>query len=330
MNEIEFIQKFEAEIPIYKNWAKIINNVVMKELGKKLNNINAVQYFLRIPPIPRIKSNKSIIEKAFYRPGKNYSSPYDEITDKVGIRYVVLLNEDISLIREIIEETKIWTFSKDRDFEQDKNNHPFEFDYQSLHYILRNQCIMKSNNISIPINTPCEIQVRTLLQHAHCELTHDTTYKPNFRNLPDVKRSIAKSLALIEATGDIFTTVDRQFKEKRQIMDTVFSELKELYNPIDTKGFETKVNENIIDAFSNNLLQNFKIDDLSFYLGQNPWIFEKITLQRQVYFLYSQPIVLLLFYFAKKYPKSIKKFWPLPNEKLEPIFSDLGIQFDNK
>ena len=46
--------------------------------------------------------------------------------------------------------------------------------------------------------------MRTLLQHAHSELTHDTIYKPSVVQTPAMLRAAAKSMALIEATGDYF------------------------------------------------------------------------------------------------------------------------------
>src|SRR3546814_12228521 len=35
-----------------------------------------------------------------------------------------------------------------------------------------------SDVCSSDLGTPCEVQLRTLLQHAHSQLTHDTIYKP--------------------------------------------------------------------------------------------------------------------------------------------------------
>ncbi len=327
MTEDEFLQKYLSDLPVFKNWARSINQTIQKELIKRLGNSDAAEQFLRIPPQPRIKSASSIIEKAYYRPGKNYTDPYFEITDKVGIRYVVLLDEEITFLKKIIEDSDIWTASLDRDYEKDQHDNPGEFEYQSVHYILRNKSIIKKNKISIPKNTPCEVQIRTLLQHAHCELTHDTLYKPKMRSMPDVKRAISKSLALIEATGDIFTNVNAKFQEKRFFMDKTFFELKKLYSPISSGGFDDKFNELIIDCFSDNLLKDYSVGVLVNFLQEQSWIIDRVKEKRDVYFLYKQPIILLLFFLVRNHKMKIKENWPLPFEKLKPIYSDLGIGY---
>ncbi|MCV5435110.1 (p)ppGpp synthetase, partial [Escherichia coli] len=74
---------------------------------------------LKIEPSYRLKDISSLIEKAFYR-SKNYQNPYKEITDKVGVRFVVLLTDDIPIIKEIIENFNLWEYSEDRDFIKEK------------------------------------------------------------------------------------------------------------------------------------------------------------------------------------------------------------------
>ena len=44
-----------------------------------------------------------MLQKAFYR-GKDYRSPYEDIEDKVGLRFVVLLTEDIRTIEAALKK----------------------------------------------------------------------------------------------------------------------------------------------------------------------------------------------------------------------------------
>nr|WP_249804714.1 MULTISPECIES: hypothetical protein [unclassified Bradyrhizobium] len=65
---------------------------------------------------------------------------------------------------------------------------PYEFRYQSVHYIVRSRGDQKLDGQNITAGTPCEVQIRTLLQHAHSELTHDTIYKPSVKGTPAIAR----------------------------------------------------------------------------------------------------------------------------------------------
>src|SRR5690606_22227118 len=100
--------------------------------------------------------------------------------------------------------------SKDKDFEAEREAHPLEFVYQSVHYVLKSKPGQAFNGVNLPAGLACEIQVRTLLQHAHSELTHDTLYKPKATAKPAVHRTVAKSMALIEATDEFFDEAMRK------------------------------------------------------------------------------------------------------------------------
>ena len=156
-----------------------------------------LELFLKLPVIPRVKTQDSLLQKAFYR-AKNYENPYEDIEDKVGLRFVVLLAEDIRTIEAAINDEPRWVAMLARDFELEREAKPYEFDYQSLHYVVRSKLPLEYEGYSIPADFSCEVQVRTLLQHAYSELTHDTIYKPSVRATPAIKRTAAKSMALIE------------------------------------------------------------------------------------------------------------------------------------
>ncbi|WP_265099259.1 hypothetical protein [Yersinia ruckeri] len=96
MNEIdEFIATFEREKDIYSSWGKL----VLQNIQNKLKE-NEMESILKIEPSYRMKDISSLIEKAFYR-SKNYKNPYEDITDKVGVRFVVLLTDDIPIIKKL-------------------------------------------------------------------------------------------------------------------------------------------------------------------------------------------------------------------------------------
>ncbi|MHC4051367.1 GTP pyrophosphokinase [Bradyrhizobium sp. 25ACV] len=196
--EQEFLERWRRESPAYSAWGKFVVEKLSEAISVFASPVG-LEVFLRIPVKARLKAEDSLLQKAFHR-GKEYQSPYDEIEDKVGIRYVVLLGSEVKKIDDAILSVNDWIAEKARDYVQEQMLRPYEFDYQSLHYIVRSRNLINFESVEIPADTPCEIQVRTLLQHAYSELTHDTIYKPNVQATPSLKRSAAKSMALIEAS----------------------------------------------------------------------------------------------------------------------------------
>lgn len=319
MTEQEFTEQFESEKLIYHAWGEYIKDTIISELTKE---VEEVAVFLKITPLPRVKELNSIIQKAFYR-GKEYLDPFNDITDKVGIRFVVLLLDDIIILSSIIERQE-WEFSKDRDFEKERLDNPTIFDYQSVHYIVRSKKVISFNGIDIPINTSCEIQIRTLLQHAYSELTHDTIYKPKTRTIPLMHRLIAQSMALIETTDKIFGEVNYMLKSDS--IEHLLPELTTIYSSFKDPEFEKGLNVFILDAFKE-LIATVQIQEINEYFRENPYVFELIKNNFDRNLLYRQPIVLVLYYLIAKKRSQVKQHWPLTPALLQPLFVDLGYAF---
>lgn len=327
MNEINFLTQYNEDKPYLNLWGNKINEYILGELRLILPENKEFESFLKIPPVPRLKDDDSIIEKAFRR-SKNYKNPYTDITDKIGIRYVVLLCSQIKIVESIIKNNPNWTFSKDSDFEQEKKDNPLVFDYQSMHYIIRNKNAISEKGVLIPKDTPCECQIRTLLQHAHSELTHDTTYKPQTRSVPEVKRLVAKSLALIEATDDIFGLVHEKIDEMKTTSEQIIKSLSAMYEPVGKTSFNKKINERLLDTYSE-FIDDKTLSNIQEFIHERNWIISKIGRNYDNYFLYRQPVVLLIFYLAYYKSYVTKERWPYTDENIRQIFSDCGLSFDN-
>lgn len=310
----EFIKKYEEDKPIYEAWG----NFVLNEIETKILNIK-----YKIPPKVRIKDSNSLVAKAFYR-GKDYKDPYTEITDKVGMRFVVLLTSEIKKIDDFIITNKNWEYSKDRDFEKERAEEPLSFDYQSMHYVVISKNDSKYDNISIPKGIKSEIQIRTLLQHAFSELSHDRVYKPKFDPSAKVKRIIAKSMALLEATDEYFEEVDKQMKDITVFK--ILDHLTENYSKIILldKEVNKKTNLMILETFSEDLDEYSQ--EINKYLLENS---ESITLLVKNHcsetFLNSQPIILFIYFMINKHRSIIQEKWPLLQSDLQVYFNQLGI-----
>ncbi|GAA0861683.1 RelA/SpoT domain-containing protein [Paraclostridium tenue] len=323
MNEKEFKLLYEKEEQIYKIWGNIVKDDIIKEI--KQRNIN-IDTFFKIEPKCRVKKIESLISKAFYR-NKNYKNPYSDIQDKVGIRLVVLYLDEIEIINEIIENNSKWTYSKDRDFLSEREKEPEKFGYESVHYVVKNKNDINFENVIIPKDMPCEIQIRTLLQHAYCEMSHNTMYKKNVRN--NLKRYTSRSMALIESADYFFKEVkDMVGKEEKNYSD-LLEKLTEYYRsfaPIDTP--DENINNLIIDSYRDFLDKNI-YEKIKTFIDSKKSIKKKILQNQEIKLIYKQPVILLVYYLIKYNRKAVYRDWPLTEDCLIPLYNDLGISIEN-
>jgi len=328
VNEQEILERWESDKPLYRAWAKLIS----QELERRLVPIiapTALDYFLKVPMVPRLKGDTSLIDKALYR-SKPYKNPYEDITDKVGMRYVVLLTTHIDQFCAIIESREceaFWTWSKDKDYEAERLAKPLEFAYQSVHYVLRSKAGLTIDGVDIPEGLACEVQIRTLLQHAHSELTHDTLYKPKTIAKPSVKRTVAKSMALIEATDEFFAQAMRDLatasEPQRQLLDYLNGAYK---SGTGLEPGQERSNQLVIDAFMD-LLPEDAIPQLEAFLREKSYVFDKIKEQNRQRHFFNQPAVLLAYFLVERMPAQTEESWPIDSDDLAKVFSDLGKRY---
>lgn len=327
MTEKELVLKFEREKPKYSAWASFLQSSIDQTIKTKLSAEENFNNFIKIYFSPRLKNNNSLISKAFYR-NKNYSDPYNEITDKVGFRYVVLLVDDINIIKEVIEQNEQWGYSKDRDFEEERINKPHIFNYQSVHYILRNNKLLEYQGVEIPEGMTCEVQIRTLLQHAYSELTHDTIYKPQSSTSHQVLRAVARSMALIETTDKIFGEVNMTLKNANDIITKFFNSLTQLYTVFNKPNIEPKMNYFILDSYREQI-KEINFSDIENFIIENKFLGEIVQEKFELSLLYKQPVILFIYYLINKKRNICRMNWPLTETELKPMFIDIGVAFEN-
>lgn len=323
MTELEILQRWEAEQHHYDAWGSFIVRTVIEGLSAQ---VGEPHLFLRLPVKHRLKESKSLIQKALYR-GKQYASPYDDIEDKVGIRFVVLTSDEIPIVEKVITEfgDNHWFWEKARDFAEERSSKPWEFGYQSVHYVVRAKTGVVFEGNSIPLDIPCEIQVRTLLQHAFSEVTHDTIYKPSVKSTPEMMRAAAKAMALIEATDDYFRQVGT-------LIDTSVRSVKVLVDAL-SACYRDKIGENVtvttldgelIDAYLP-LADGSSIDDILHWLNTKNFIMDRIKSRRENQTIFALPSILLLYFVVGNFPSIATSPNLLTDEELGPIYSDLGL-----
>ena len=308
----------------------MVKDIVVTRLSVALGGERKVGEFLKIPPEPRVKETDSFLAKALRR-NKTYERPLEQITDKVGVRFVVLLLPELKAIGDIIENCELWEAEKARDFEAEKTERPHHFDYQSIHYVVRPKKPMKCGEITIPATVSCEVQVRTLLQHAYAELAHNTTYKPTLCLDRDVNRQIAKSSALVEATDEIFVGVHNKIQaasaELKRVHDVVASAYqRHIGTPAST---DERLTSALLDPYRKNIA-TLTTDTLESYLVEKDFIAERVKERAPLSVLNRHPVVLAVYFLVANEPDLVPRHWPTDSKHLEMIYSDLGISTEGR
>ncbi|MFM0137832.1 GTP pyrophosphokinase [Caballeronia grimmiae] len=328
MTESEFLTRWHAERDMYAAWGLFVKNQIIADLDAASERFDA-HAFLKIPPEPRTKGDDSLIGKAFYR-NKAYADPYRNIEDKVGVRFVVLLTSDIKRIQQVIERSTNWTCSLDRDYEAERETRPLEFTYQSTHYVLKASNTFKTPfGVEVHKDTPCEVQIRTLLQHAHSELTHDNIYKREAGSevAKTVERTVAKSMALIEAVDDYFMGAVKELNAATRIERDALDVLTTVYSEHVGIAPQTDVsNRLVLQAFRQHLSGDLR-RRLTELFGQKPFIAERVRGRAEKQYLFRQPWILLAYLLVDVAPAATAERWPLTPEELRPVYTDLGRAF---
>ena len=201
MTPASFGQRLDGLRPCLKEYGKYVIQKIMASLEATLTTEQYSQ-LIKVGPSHRVKDTLSAVEKI---ERKAYDDPVSQLTDVVGVRFVVLLEADIAHVERAIVNCNAWTPRKDRSPLFEVHENPEVFDYQSTHFIVRANENITLGDFVVPQDTPCEIQIRTLVQHAYAEFVHDRVYKAGNEVPSNVRRLVARSMAMLESTDLIFS-----------------------------------------------------------------------------------------------------------------------------
>ena len=326
MREADFLARWHAERDFYCAWGQFVQAEVERQL-KIQNPEIKLDAFLKIKSI-RTKDDDTLLGKAFHR-DKGYADPYVDVEDKVGVRFVVLLTADIRKLQQVIEASDAWMASLDRDFEAERDLRPLEFVYQSKHYVLKAAAPIETAGVVVPAGTPCEVQLRTLLQHAHSELTHDNIYKREAGTpvTKRVERAVAKSMALIEAVDDYFVEALRELEAATEQERAALKVLTDQYTTrVGHPPHEDKSNALVLHAFKADLGAAFETQ-IQQFLGAHPFVVDRIRERAPTQYIFRQPWILLAYMLVDAQPIVTANRWPLTAAEIRPIYTDLGKPF---
>lgn len=320
--DAEFLERWEREEPRYRALGSFIVRSVIQRISDKI----AVppEIFFKIAPGYRTKEANSLLEKAFYR-NKNYPNPFEDITDKVGARFVPLLGSQIGLIEKALQSIPELAFRLDRDYQEEQKQKPVEFDYAAKHYVVWPQSDLQVDGVTVSAGTPCEVQIKNVLQHAYSEMSHDTIYKSQVGRTPEMLRNAAKAMALLEATNDYFEKVDTQVSQALESVRSMTAKLSDLYRELVRISPQPSRLEGILlDVYENSAPPKFEEEIREMFRAKG-WLTDRIRErvgQRNP--IFRQPSVLLVYLDIYKRRARAKYDWPLTPDEMEPLLNDFG------
>ncbi|ATV42584.1 (p)ppGpp synthetase [Pectobacterium brasiliense] len=328
MNESEFLQRWNQEESMYRAWGDfVVSNICRELVDNKCRNLNS---FLKQPATPRVKEKESLIDKAFHRLEKSYEDPYKEIEDKVGVRFVVLLTSDIDDVCDVIKRSDKWFYKTSRHYDEERLNTPLIFTYQSVHFIVTAKQSFDHNGVFIEEGIPCEIQVRTLLQHAYAELTHDAIYKAKTIVEPDIHRTVARSMALIETTDDFFCSVAKALNNLPDAYIGAQKTLDQLYMTlIKEKPNNQKSAILILDTFKKTIDADI-ISRLYKFIEDTPELESLIRDGKNKSSFYEQSITIFVYWLIKRRKSILQKEWPLEWKIIQKMAADIGVSLERQ
>lgn len=324
--EEEVLSKYRGLYDDLKKWAKYVDDKLYNEILAEFKR----SYRIKIPPKYRIKDELSYVAKALYR-GKGYDDPLNLIEDKIGTRVVFLLSTDVINASKLVEDSPIWKAVKTKEYDAVHKKNPDAFGYQSIHIVVRPvDQSQYQNNINL---ITCEIQLRTLLQHAYSELSHDSTYKGAFKNDLEIKRRLSKSMALMEATDDYFCEVNKMIGDESRIMRNFTNELIEIYKTFNKDFVIESLDRRVLELFYElfeKLGHTYDITEVEKHFTNEIYKNKLIhVIKESSSYLTLQPAIVLIAFLVEQHRSSLRKYWPLDSFMLDKTFIDFGISTDN-
>lgn len=217
-NTNEIYKKIPAKNSIKEIYEEYIPYLtqIMKNIKAKL--INEIKLSSEPTYKSRVKGFNSYYKKVLRKHSEEAAVSKELIclTDMMGIRIICTFLEDIKEV-----QNQLASMFEIKEIEIKGENQSFrEFGYESVHVLISipDYCIPKDlpENIVIPKNMVCEIQIRTILQDAWAEVEHELIYKTEFNpfDIP-LRRKLASMNASLSLADIIFQEI-RDYQKNLQ------------------------------------------------------------------------------------------------------------------
>lgn len=163
---------------------------------------------------------------------KHYSDPDRQMTDLIGVRVITIYSDDVDLVVAGIRDALI--INKQDSVDERVLLGLRDFGYRSVHLIARLKAAQARNRkYKILQNQWFEIQVRSILEHAWAEISHEIVYKSGVQYPEELIRRFASLAGTLEL-------LDNEFLTLRDERNDLIDRYREMYsrNDDDRKSFD--------------------------------------------------------------------------------------------
>ena len=328
MNELDLREKFNSISSELNLWGAKVDSVLNSFVSSRyVSTIELVQFKAQ----HRVKDAVSFIQKALYR-NKNYENPMVDITDKVGTRLVLLCSKTVTEVSEFIKSRNgiDWIVVEHaKEISKIKEAFPEQFNYQSEHYIVK-PCAGYSALVDVDYLT-CEIQVRTILQHAYSEVSHAFVYKQNKDIDKIVRRKLAAAMAFLEEADEKFLYIYDKHMDEMTLDMKIVNKLNKEFAKLNPNYQVSMFDREVMDVYMRLLdleKKQLVYDTISEFIKVHDDEMKNAFCKYNRYYLFTQPVSLLAFYSLEKWKNFTKENWPYKYETLKLIVAVLGYSDD--
>jgi ppGpp synthetase/RelA/SpoT-type nucleotidyltranferase len=246
VNIDKILADFERNKGAYDAFVRKIEHLVSELIGNAGYNPHTVT--------SRIKERASL-HKKLQKEESSYKS-LDDITDIAGVRVTTYFHDDVDRIADVL--SKEFEILPEYSVDKRKALDPDQFGYLSLHYVVR----LSAPRRALPEyrrfeNFRCEIQIRSILQHAWAEIEHDLGYKAEVEVPKDIRRHFSRLAGLLELADQEFVRIRESLDKYQEVLpeaiqqrpSEVFLDKQSLTQFLNTNPIALSLDQFIISLF---------------------------------------------------------------------------------
>ncbi|CAH0122585.1 MULTISPECIES: GTP pyrophosphokinase family protein [unclassified Paenibacillus] len=232
----DVVSEYVRLFPVYKSLANKVESIVREVL----NSSGASYYTIS----SRVKEIDSFSKKARK---EKYKNPIKDIKDLAGIRVITFVKSEVNqvcnILKPLFDIDHLHSVDKTKELGNDRVG------YRSVHYVAQlTEERLRLPEYQIYKGMSFEIQVRTILEHAWADISHDRNYK--FSGVLPPENDIQRRFSLASATLEL---VDREFDNLAKEINQYDSIVK---TKVESDDFNIEINTT---SLRNYLSLKFKI-----------------------------------------------------------------------
>ena len=204
-HSLEVLQQYKNLLPVFSQMAEVIPETLKSFFDEAGIIVAAVEH--------RVKTEESLSGKLRLK-GSKYPDIF-ALTDIVGLRVITFYIDDVDKVASVLE--RLFEIDWENSIDKRKAHDIDSFGYLSLHYICRIPEKAYSNPDYPELNKiRFEVQMRTVLQHAWANMSHDTGYKSGVEIPKIYLRNMSRLAGMLELCDDEFSRIRKEISDYRR------------------------------------------------------------------------------------------------------------------